>query len=113
MRQEVPLSKSPKHGKPGTSDQSPRPQGYLPAKDGPAIARDAAGENMSDTDKGDVSDASKTRLADQGRQDRIRARAYEIWEREGRQDGMSEYYWHQAITELDQERSTTNSPSDR
>ena len=107
------MSKSPKDGTPGTSDQSPRSHGYLPAKDGPATASDAAGENLSAPDKGDLSDASKTRLADQGRQDRIRARAYEIWEREGRQDGMSEYYWHQAITELNQERSTANSPSGR
>jgi hypothetical protein len=108
------MSKSPKDGAPGTTEQSPRwerpednrPRGYLPAIDDPNTARDAAGENLSDPEKSDLSDAFKTGKTDQGRQDRIRARAYEIWEREGRQDGMSEYYCHQAVTEIDQESST-------
>ncbi|MCO5963686.1 DUF2934 domain-containing protein [Sinorhizobium meliloti] len=35
--------------------------------------------------------------------DRIRARAYEIWEREGRPDGGHERHWHQAQKELEEE----------
>ena len=106
------MSTSPKDGAPGTTDQSPRwegpeenrPRGYLPAQDDPSTARDAAGENLSDPEKSDLSDAFKTAKTDQGRQDRIRARAHELWEREGRQDGMSEYSWHQAVIEIDKER---------
>ncbi|WP_085026280.1 DUF2934 domain-containing protein [Ensifer aridi] len=36
-------------------------------------------------------------------EDRIRARAYEIWEREGRPDGGHERHWHQAKKELEDE----------
>ncbi|MBL3685257.1 DUF2934 domain-containing protein (plasmid) [Sinorhizobium meliloti] len=36
-------------------------------------------------------------------EDRIRARAYEIWEREGRPDGGHERHWHQAQKELEEE----------
>ncbi|RVJ40003.1 DUF2934 domain-containing protein [Sinorhizobium meliloti] len=36
-------------------------------------------------------------------EDRIRARAYEIWEREGRPDGGHERHWHQAEKELEEE----------
>jgi hypothetical protein len=49
----------------GTVDQKPRwegppenrPRGYLPAKDDPEVDRDAAGENLADPDKRDLSDA--------------------------------------------------------
>jgi hypothetical protein len=34
------------------------------------------------------------------RQDRIRERAYQIWEREGRQEGRAEEHWWQAEQEL-------------
>ena len=37
---------------------------------------------------------------DQDREERIRARAYAIWEREGRQEGSHEAHWQQAETEL-------------
>ncbi|MGK9286640.1 DUF2934 domain-containing protein [Sinorhizobium meliloti] len=36
-------------------------------------------------------------------EDRIRARAYEIWEREGRPDGGHERHWRQAQKELEEE----------
>ncbi|MGK9261312.1 DUF2934 domain-containing protein [Sinorhizobium meliloti] len=36
-------------------------------------------------------------------EDRIRARAYEIWERERRPDGGHERHWHQAQKELEEE----------
>lgn len=35
------------------------------------------------------------------REERIRARAYEMWESEGRQEGRAEHYWHRARLELE------------
>jgi hypothetical protein len=37
------------------------------------------------------------------REDRIRQRAHEIWEREGRPDGKAESHWHRAAQDLDRE----------
>ncbi|ARP64619.1 hypothetical protein A9K65_015525 [Mesorhizobium sp. WSM1497] len=37
------------------------------------------------------------------RDDRIRERAYQIWEREGRMQGDPERHWHQAEAEIDLE----------
>jgi hypothetical protein len=59
----------PREGPPGTTDQRPRwegppenrPRGYLPAIDDPEVDRDAAGENLKDPDKRDLSDALKTK----------------------------------------------------
>lgn len=56
-------------GGPGTDEQRPRwegppenrPRGYLPADDDPAIDRDAAGENLADPQKRNLSDAFDTR----------------------------------------------------
>lgn len=39
----------------------------------------------------------------QDREERIRARAYEIWEREGRQEGSHEAHWQQAERELQED----------
>ncbi|MFL6818383.1 MAG: DUF2934 domain-containing protein [Bradyrhizobium sp.] len=33
-------------------------------------------------------------------QDKIRKRAYELWEQSGRPDGSEERFWHQADLEL-------------
>ncbi|MCJ8236788.1 hypothetical protein [Peteryoungia algae] len=60
---------SPKDGKPGTTDQSPRwegpkdnrPSGYMPAKDDPDVDRDAVGENLQDPEKRDLGDSLKTK----------------------------------------------------
>jgi len=60
---------SPKDGTPGTTEQSPRwegpqentPRGYMPAKDDPSVDRDAAGENLQDPRKRNLSDAMKTK----------------------------------------------------
>ncbi|PWE54152.1 hypothetical protein DEM27_22115 [Metarhizobium album] len=60
---------SPRDGAPGTTDQSPRwegpqentPRGYLPAKDDPDRDRDAAGENLKDPRKRNLSDGLKTK----------------------------------------------------
>jgi hypothetical protein len=37
------------------------------------------------------------------RDEKIRNRAYGIWEREGRPQGRHEHHWHQAIREVDDE----------
>jgi hypothetical protein len=42
-------------------------------------------------------------MEDQKEQDRIRRRAYEIWEREGSPDGRAEEFWQQAKTSLEKE----------
>ena len=41
--------------------------------------------------------------ADQDRQERIRRRAYQLWEEDGHQDGRAEDYWHRAAQDLDRE----------
>ncbi len=49
---------------------------------------------------------SGTRPPDRGtddKEERIRRRAYEIWERDGRPDGEHERHWHQAEKELEGE----------
>ncbi|WP_442582102.1 DUF2934 domain-containing protein [Mesorhizobium sp. ASY16-5R] len=100
---------------PGTTDQLPRwegpeenrPRGYLPAVEDPDTARDAAGENLSGPDKRDLSDAFETGgdSLDEARERRIQKRAYELWERAGRQDGTHEKHWHDAVREIDEEDS--------
>jgi hypothetical protein len=60
---------TPKAGRAGTTDQSPRwegpeetrPRGYLPAVDNPETDRDALGENLNDPDRSKVTDAGKTK----------------------------------------------------
>ena len=42
---------------------------------------------------------------DQDREERIRARAYEIWECDGRQDGSHLAHWEQAENELREEEA--------
>jgi len=99
---------SPKTGAPGTTDQKPRwegppenrPSGYLPAKDNPAVDRDAAGENLQDPNRSGISDAVTTKGYQPSREDRIRTRAHQIWE-EGGQTGVPEDNWYQAEREID------------
>jgi hypothetical protein len=43
------------------------------------------------------------------RDERIRSRAYGMWEREGRPQGRHEHHWHQAVREVDGESSETGS----
>lgn len=60
---------NPDRAEPGTIDEKPRwegppenrPSGYLPAADDPDSDRDAAGENLRDPDKEDLSDLFATR----------------------------------------------------
>ncbi|WP_027997672.1 DUF2934 domain-containing protein [Sinorhizobium arboris] len=40
---------------------------------------------------------------DDERDKRIRARAYELWENDGRRDGDHERHWHEAAREIDAE----------
>jgi len=40
------------------------------------------------------------------RDDQIRRRAHQIWEREGRQHGQHEKHWHQASREVDDEEAS-------
>lgn len=44
-----------------------------------------------------------------GKEERIRRRAYEIWEREGRPDGEHERHWQQAEKELEGEEGNGES----
>jgi len=49
---------------------------------------------------------------DQDREQRIRTRAYEIWEREGRQEGGHETHWQQAEKELRDEEAGEQQPAE-
>ena len=40
---------------------------------------------------------------DSKKDEQIRRRAHELWEREGRQHGQHEKHWHQASREVDEE----------
>ncbi len=40
---------------------------------------------------------------DQDRHDRVRARAYELWEKEGQPEGRAQAHWEQAEREIDAE----------
>lgn len=59
----------PKHGAPGTTEQSPRwegpqentPRGYMKAKDNPEKDRDAVEENLQDPRRRTLADAGKTK----------------------------------------------------
>jgi hypothetical protein len=41
------------------------------------------------------------------REDRIKQRAHEIWEREGRPEGRQQEHWDQAVQEIESEGSET------
>ena len=42
---------------------------------------------------------------------KIRQRAYELWEREGRPDGSDEFYWRLAQEQLEKERRSSGTDS--
>jgi len=50
-------------------------------------------------------------MDDQKEQDRIRRRAYEIWEREGSPEGRAEEFWEQAIASISAEDAQGVTPS--
>ncbi len=43
-----------------------------------------------------------------GTQDRVRQRAYELWEQHGRSEGHEAEFWHQAERELKGEASSSD-----
>jgi hypothetical protein len=45
------------------------------------------------------------------REEKIRVRAYEIWERQGH-TGDPEDHWHEAVSELKAEETSTGTPQD-
>ena len=110
----------PRDGKPGTTDQWPRwegpeenrPRGYLPAKDNPDIDRNAAGENLQDPEKSDLTDAFKRNEEfDLPREERVRQRAYDSWDRRGRPEGTHDEDWFNAAREIDGEIGETAEPA--
>lgn len=64
------MTKIPKTGPAGTSDQLPRwegsketrPRGYLPAKDKPETDRDAAEENPNETEHNNLADLGNKKM---------------------------------------------------
>ena len=46
---------------------------------------------------------------DDGREDRIRARAYELWQRDGSPDGRENDHWIEAEQEVDAENTGAGS----
>ncbi|MFD2055540.1 DUF2934 domain-containing protein [Mesorhizobium calcicola] len=52
-------------------------------------------------------------MADQSREDRIRQRAYELWEREGKPDGADLRFWEKAMDEIDEEGRQKDSSDKR
>lgn len=51
-------------------------------------------------------------MDDQKEQDRIRRRAYEIWEREGSPEGRAEEFWEQATASISADDAKAATPSD-
>jgi DUF2934 family protein len=50
-------------------------------------------------------------IMDEEREARIRQRAHEIWEREGRPEGAQEEHWRRACEEIDAEDQSTSGRS--
>jgi hypothetical protein len=50
-------------------------------------------------------------LVDAEREERIRKRAYELWEEDGAPEGRADEYWHRARHLIDQEAQSTSSAS--
>ncbi len=44
------------------------------------------------------------------REEKIRQRAYELWERDGAQHGRDQDYWHEAVEQIDAEESAAKTP---
>jgi len=45
------------------------------------------------------------------RDEKIRQRAYELWERDGAQHGRDQDYWHEAVEQIDAEERAEKSPT--
>jgi hypothetical protein len=46
--------------------------------------------------------------SDAEREDRIRKRAYQLWQQHGAPEGRAEEYWHRARQLIDEETSSTS-----
>ncbi|WP_083355040.1 DUF2934 domain-containing protein [Mesorhizobium sp. ORS 3428] len=49
-------------------------------------------------------------MSDQSREERIRKRAYELWEKEGKPEGNDLRFWEMAMGEIDEEDRQKESP---
>ncbi len=49
---------------------------------------------------------------DPNREDRIRSRAYQIWERGGREEGNHEQHWHEASRYVDEDGDASEDAAD-
>ena len=85
----------PRKGTPGTMDQ-------LRTLEGPA-ATPLAGNMPTDDPAGERIAAVEGDNAMASREDRIRTRAHELWEQNGKQFGMESDHWYQAEREIDAE----------
>lgn len=64
------MTKKPKSGPAGTTDQAPRwegpeetrPRGYLPAEDDTETDHDAAGESPNETEQNNLADIGKKKM---------------------------------------------------
>ena len=50
-------------------------------------------------------------LADGDREERIRKRAYQLWEADGAPEGRAEEYWHRARELIQQEEGAKSPPN--
>jgi hypothetical protein len=60
----------------------------------------------ANTDREEQYQSTRDRVpTDTGREDKVRERAYEIWEREGRPEGLAHHHWDRAAQDLDSEEA--------
>ncbi|MFC7478685.1 DUF2934 domain-containing protein [Dankookia sp. GCM10030260] len=60
----------------------------------------------------DVADNSKNRdFVDQDSDERIRARAYLMWEADGKPNGQADLYWHRARERMEAETHSSYPPA--
>ncbi len=59
----------------------------------------------------DIKNAESDRGPATEREDRIRRRAYELWEKSGRPEGSHEAHWYEAAQEIGSEPSSDAAPS--
>lgn len=98
----------PRSAAPGPNAEPPRwkgPAENLPTGSptvGPDLDHGGAGDSLADGEKSHPSDSFTVQPAAEDREDRIRRRAYDLWEREGRPEGEHERHWHQAARDVDE-----------
>ena len=87
---------------PKTTPPPPNEQGYPPIAEGIA-RRPAPGDAGDGAEQGEQSpqQAEQVQQSADGREARVRDRAYALWESEGRPDGRERDHWEQAERETD------------